>query len=82
MKPTNDHERLIAQAVDEKFLEDPGQPPHNRAGHRNVPRLHHNVPLGQSILSPLRPVAAHSPDQSLSFKIAQLPKESASRKEI
>jgi hypothetical protein len=24
MEPTNDHERLIAQAVDEKFLEDPG----------------------------------------------------------
>ena len=23
MEPTNDHERLIAQAVDEKFLEDP-----------------------------------------------------------
>ena len=24
MEPTNDHERLIVQAVDEKFLEDPG----------------------------------------------------------
>jgi RNase adaptor protein for sRNA GlmZ degradation len=24
MEPANDHERLIAQAVDEKFLEDPG----------------------------------------------------------
>jgi len=24
MEPTNDHERLIAQTVDEKFLEDPG----------------------------------------------------------
>ena len=24
MEPTNDHERLIAQAVDEKFVEDPG----------------------------------------------------------
>jgi hypothetical protein len=24
MEPTNDHERMIAQAVDEKFLEDPG----------------------------------------------------------
>jgi hypothetical protein len=24
MEPTNDHERAVAQAVDEKFLEDPG----------------------------------------------------------
>jgi hypothetical protein len=24
MEPTNDHERLIAHSVDEKFLEDPG----------------------------------------------------------
>jgi hypothetical protein len=24
MEPTNDHERMIAQAVDEKLLEDPG----------------------------------------------------------
>ena len=24
MEPINDHERLIAQTVDEKFLEDPG----------------------------------------------------------
>ena len=28
MEPTNDHERLIAQAVDEKFLEDPGNRHH------------------------------------------------------
>ena len=56
MEPTNDNERLIAQAVDEMFLEDPGNRHHlTRTGHRNVPRFHHNVPLGQSILSPLRP---------------------------
>ena len=28
MEPTNDRERAIAQAVDEKFREDPGNPQH------------------------------------------------------
>lgn len=28
MDPTNDHERAIAQAVDKKFLEDPGHSRH------------------------------------------------------
>ena len=28
MEPTNDHERAIAQAVDKKFLEDPGDRHH------------------------------------------------------
>jgi hypothetical protein len=26
MEPTNDHERVIAKAVDDKFLKDPGIP--------------------------------------------------------
>jgi hypothetical protein len=25
MEPTNDHERVIARAIDKKFLEDPGR---------------------------------------------------------
>jgi hypothetical protein len=29
MEPTNDHERVIAQAVNEKFLEDPGNRHHS-----------------------------------------------------
>jgi len=29
MEPTNDHERLIAQAVDKKFSEDPGDSHHS-----------------------------------------------------
>ncbi len=29
MEPTNDHERVIAKAVDDKFLEDPGNRRHS-----------------------------------------------------
>ena len=32
MEPTNDHERAIAQAVDKKFLEDPGNRQHSIVG--------------------------------------------------
>jgi hypothetical protein len=71
MEPPNDHERAIAQAVGEKFLEDPVNRHHSIVRDcRNVPGFP-NVPLGQSILSPPCPVAVRSSDRSVTFKVGQ-----------